>query len=194
MKKNLFKILTLLLLFSVWVSACGAGAAATEPPTAPAEKVKVVIFVGMGTGTDPDQVDAQNALAEKYNSTHDNIEIEFLIVPHDEYATRYLAMLSGGNAPQLVGPNGISSVAEFFDTWEDVTPYIEADHLDLSDFYGPAVELNQYPQKNTGLPLGLYPSFIYYNKDLFDAAGLDYPTHDFADTTWNMDILRETAM
>ncbi|HEX9386425.1 MAG TPA: extracellular solute-binding protein, partial [Anaerolineales bacterium] len=99
-----------------------------------------------------------------------------------------------GNAPQLVGPNGVSTVAEFFDTWEDVTPYIEADKYDLSDFYGPAVDLNKYPDKNTGLPLGLYPSYIYYNKDLFDAAGLDYPTHDFNDKSWNMDKLREIAM
>jgi multiple sugar transport system substrate-binding protein len=132
----------------------------------------------MGTGTDPDQIDAQKQLQEKYNSTHEDIEIEFLIVPHEEYATRYLTMLSGGNAPQLVGPNGVSTVAEFFDTWEDITPYIQAENFDTSDFYGPAVELNQYPDKNTGLPLGLYPSFIFYNKDLFDAAGLDYPTHD----------------
>src|SRR5215212_5766580 len=124
MKNKLFKIFALFVLASVMLSACGGNIAATQ---APAEKVKVVIFVGMGTGTDPDQVDAQNALAEKYNSTHDNIEIEFLIAPHEEYATRYLAMLSGGNAPQLVGPNGVSTVAEFFDTWEDVTPYIEAD-------------------------------------------------------------------
>jgi len=171
------------------LAACGGGA-----PAAPAEKVKVVIFVGMGTGTDPDQVEAQKKLAVKYNTTHDKIEIEFLIVPHDEYATRYLAMLSGGNAPQLVGPNGVSSVAEFFDTWEDITSYIKADNLDLSDFYGPAVELNTYPDKNTGLPLGLYPSFLFYNKDLFDAQGMDYPPHDFNDKSWTMVALREMAM
>ena len=192
MKIKLLKMLALCVVSSLLLAACGTAATAT--PAASSEKVKVVIFVGMGTGTDPDQVDAQNKLAEKFNSSHDNIEIEFLIVPHEEYATRYLAMLSGGNAPQLVGPNGVSTVAEFFDTWEDITPYIEAENLDLSDFYGPAVELNTYPDKNTGLPLGLYPSYIYYNKDLFDAAGLDYPTHDFDDKSWNMDKLREVAM
>lgn len=206
---NLF--VSALLLISFMLAACGSSATPTsappatsapaattvpdfEPSTATGDKVKVVIFVGMGTGTDPDQIDAQTQLADQYNSTHDNIEIEFLIVPHEEYATRYLAMLSGGNAPQLVGPNGISTVAQFFDTWEDITPYIEAENLDLSDFYGPAVTLNQYPDKNTGLPLGLYPSFIFYNKDLFDAGGVDYPTHDYNDTSWTMDKLREDAM
>ncbi|HLE27621.1 MAG TPA: extracellular solute-binding protein [Anaerolineales bacterium] len=205
--KSIRLTLSLLTLGGLLLAACGGGATPTQapPPTQPpaeqptqppaaGEKVKVVIFVGMGTGTDPDQIDAQTQLAEKFNSAHDQIEIEFLIVPHEEYATRYLAMLSGGNAPQLVGPNGVQSVAEFFDTWEDITPYIQAENYDLSDFYGPAVTLNEYPDKNTGLPLGLYPSFIFYNKDLFDAAGLDYPTHDFDDTSWTMDKLREDAM
>lgn len=209
-KKTFAVIVSHLMLINVLLAACsGSGStpapsateasastsapAATEVPAANG-KVKVVIFVGMGTGTDPDQIEAQKRLQEKYNSTHDTIEIEFLIVPHDEYATRYLAMLSGGNAPQLVGPNGISTVAEFFDTWQDITPYIKAENYDISNFYGPAVELNQYPDRNTGLPLGLYPSFLFYNKDLFDAAGIEYPPHDYNDKSWTMDKLREIAI
>jgi multiple sugar transport system substrate-binding protein len=56
------------------------------------------------------------------------------------------------------------------------------------------VTLHQDPDKSVGLPLGLFPSFLFYNKDHFDAAGLDYPTHDYADTSWNLDMLREYAM
>ena len=103
-------------------------------------------------------------------------------------------MIAGGNAPQLVGPNGVATVAQFFDSWADITPFIDAEKLDISDFYGPAVALNQYPTINTGLPLGLYPSFILYNTDMFDAAGLDYPPSDFDDKSWNMDKVREIGM
>ncbi len=167
---------------------------AAEEPAAPAEKAKVVIFIGMGTGTDPDQIAAQEAIQEEFNATHDDIEVEFLIVPHEEAGERYLAMLSGGNAPQLVGPNGTSTISQFLETWADMSSYIEADNIDMSDFYGPVLELNKFPGKNVGLPLGIYPSFIFYNKDLFDAAGLDYPTHDYGDTSWTMESLREMAM
>jgi multiple sugar transport system substrate-binding protein len=162
-------------------------------PITAQDKVHVVIFVGMGTGTDPDQIPPQEALAEEFNSTHEAIEIEFLIVPHEEYDTRYLTMLSG-TAPQLVAPNGVSTVAQFFDSWADITPFIEAENFDTSDFYGPALELNQYPDKNTGLPLGLYPSFVLYNIDLFDAAGVDYPPEDYDDASWTYDELRNRAM
>ncbi len=185
----------LLLLASVTLVACGGPEAAEISAEQPAGGVaKVVIFVGMGTGTDPDQIDAQEALAEEFNSTHDDIEIEFLIVPHEEARERYLAMLSGGDAPELVGPNGVETIAEFLDTWVDIRPFIEAENFDMSDFYGATIDLNTYPDKLVGLPLGVYPSMIFYNQDLFDAAGLPYPTHDFQDKSWTMDVLRDYAM
>jgi multiple sugar transport system substrate-binding protein len=166
----------------------------TEEPAAPGGKVHVTIFIGLGTGTDPEQIDAENALAEKYNTSHENIEIEFLIVPYEQSRERFLAMISGGTAPQLVGPLGIESAGQFLDVWEDLAPYIQRDSYDTTDFYGPAVSLNTYEGKNIGLPVGLYPSFIFYNKNAFDAAGVDYPTQDYTDKSWTIDKLRGVAI
>jgi len=209
-QKTLNLLFSLFILSSFVLAACTgtsttapSGEVSTEEPAveepaveepAATEKAKVVIFIGMGTGTDPDQIAAQEALAEEFNSSRDDIEVEFLIVPHEEAAERYLAMVSGGNAPQLVGPNGTSTISQFLDTWADTSSLLEKDAYDMSDFYGPVLQLNEFPGKNVGLPLGIYPSFIFYNKDLFDAAGLDYPTHDYNDTSWTIDKLREVAM
>ena len=123
-RKNLLLILGLLLIASLMITACGGGAeepAAPEAPaadtggeeadTAPAEKTKVVVFVGLGTGTDPDQIAAQEALAAKFNEEHGDIEMEFLIVPNEESNERLLAMVSGGNPPDLVGPGGVDVAA-----------------------------------------------------------------------------------
>lgn len=166
----------------------------TELPPATAGKTRVIIYVGLGTGTDPGQIDAEKALADKFNSTHDKLEIAFLIVPYEQSRDKLITMLSGGTAPQLVGPLGIESTGQFLDSWEDLTPYIERDNYDTTDFYGPAATLNVYEGKNIGLPFGLYPSFIFYNKDAFDAAGVAYPTHDYNDKTWTIDKLREVAL
>jgi len=179
----------LLLVVSLLFASCSM----PGKPAAPAEKAKVVIFVGFGTGTDPDQVSAQEALAKKFNGSHDNITVEFMIAPHDQATEKFLTMVAGDNAPQLVGPLGISTVAQFFDQWEDVTPYIAKDGYDMSDFYGPSVTLNKYPTLNAGLPLGLYPSFVFYNKDAFDAAGIPYPTHDFNDKNWDINAMQTIA-
>ena len=192
-----WRILMVSLVWLLVLSACGAGGNAggeqstTEGSDGP---VKVTIFVGFGTGTDPQQVTAQEALAKRFNDSHTDIQIEFMIVPYDEATERYLAMVSGGNAPQLVGPMGISTIAQFIDQWEDITPYVAKDGYSLDDFYGPAVTLNKYPTVNAGLPLGLFPSFIFYNKDAFDAAGIAYPPADYGDKNWDINTMRNNAI
>ena len=204
--------IALLLLFGLTLSACATTPAepADEMPAATdeeiteevqeesgGEKAKVQIFIGLGTGTAPDQADAQMELQEAFNSTHDDIELEFLIVPHEESTERYLAMVAGGNAPEIIGVAGLATIGQFLDNVEDLTPYIEADNYDVDNFYGPVVDLMQdfYPGETIpALPLGIYPSMIFYNEDLFDAAGLPYPPHDYDDTSWTMEQLREYAM
>lgn len=162
-------------------------------PALAQEKVKVVIFVGLGTGTSPTQVEQQNALAEKFNAAHDDIEIEFLIAPNTEAGERLITMITGGNAPQLVGPNGTSTIANYLEAWADITPFLEAENFDTSDFYGPTLEINDFGDKNVGLPLGIYPSFIIYNKDIFDAAGVPYPPASYDDASWDINAMTEVA-
>ena len=163
-------------------------------PAVAQDPVTVTIFVGLGTGTSPEQFEPQMALQERFNSSHDDLQIEFFIVPHDTSEDQLTTMIAGGNAPDLVGPNGISTIALFLDNWTDITPFIEADMFDTSDFYPASLGLNAYAHVNTGLPLGLFPSFIFYNVDIFDAEGVEYPPADYMDTSWTYDELRERAM
>ncbi|MFQ3648218.1 MAG: sugar ABC transporter substrate-binding protein [Anaerolineae bacterium] len=178
-----------------WIIAIAAALMAFAVGPAMAQQpVKVTIFVGLGTGTSPTQVAAQRQLEQKFNSQHTDIQIEFLIVPYAEAGQRLITMITGGNAPQLVGPIGTSTIADYLDAWTDITSFIEAENFDTSDFYGPTLEINDFGFKNVGLPLGIYPSFIIYNADLFDAAGLDYPPASYEDMTWDINALTQTAM
>ena len=49
-----------------------------------------------------------------------------------------------------------------------------------------------------GIPMAVYPSFIYYNKTLFDEADLAYPPHEVGEQyegqDWTWDTVRELAM
>ena len=48
-----------------------------------------------------------------------------------------------------------------------------------------------------GIPFALFPSFIYYNKALFDEAKLPYPPHKVGEKydgkDWNLDTMAELA-
>ena len=54
------------------------------------------------------------------------------------------------------------------------------------------------PAATIGVPFAIYPSFIYYNKDLFKEAGLPYPPHKVGEQydgkDWDMGAVRELAM
>jgi len=182
--KNIFLIMALCVLLTL-----GGLVVAQEPIT-------VSILVGLGTGTDPDQQAAQVALAERFNSEHDDIQIEFMIVPFDEAQTRLITMLTEPeSAPGLVGPAGFGDLLSRADQYANINDFIEAENFDLSDFYAGTMDLMTDPDGGIkGLPLGLYPAFILYNMDLFDAAGVEYPPSDFSDESWTFDALRDLAM
>jgi multiple sugar transport system substrate-binding protein len=56
------------------------------------------------------------------------------------------------------------------------------DGLDLSEFSPGTVDACRWHGQLYALPVGVDPQLLYYNKDLFDAANVPYPTNDW---TWD---------
>jgi len=180
----------LVALASLALASCGASAQASAPAAAP---VKIVVFVGFGTGGDPAQIEVHKKLADAFNASHQGIQVEFQTVPNPDHVTKFATMLASDTVPDLVMPIGVQGVAEFFDEWVDLTPFIAADHYDTSDFYGPAKEAHTYEGRIVGLPIGVYPQVLYYNKDLFDRSNVPYPPQKFGTPGWTYAALVETA-
>ena len=80
MDQKFSKILGLLVIVSMMLALIGCGS--KDAGTDKSENSKVVIFVGLGTGTDPEQITMQEELAKEFNNSHEDIKIEFLIVPY----------------------------------------------------------------------------------------------------------------
>jgi multiple sugar transport system substrate-binding protein len=186
MKQKLFKLFALFVAVSMLLAACGGTPASKGP-------VKITVFVGFGAGSDPDSMEALKAIASEYNSSHTDIQMEFTFSTWEEHAAKFSTLLAGDLAPDLAFPIGIQGIAEFYDEWVDVAPFIKEDNYDTSDFYGPALELLKYTDKTIGVPIGVYPSVLFYNEDLFDKAGLAYPPSAYGDQNWTYDQLAELA-
>ena len=210
MKVKLFSVFTLLVIASILLAACGNSAPASSDQTsAPASAgstsqsqpadtntsggITLTVFVGFGTGTDPSQIDLHNQLAEEYHQLHPDITVQFITVNYDDHDSKFTSMIAGGLAPDLVMPIGVMGIAGYQDEWLDISPYIQRDNYDISDFYGPAVAMHTYTDKVVGLPLGVYPSVLFYNADMFDKAGLDYPPQTWGQADWTYDKLTEIA-
>lgn len=121
---------------------------------------------------------AQEMLA-KFNSNHPNIRVFYTPDP-DNLEVKMPADMAAGTAPDV-----LSGCCDFFPAWAnaghllDLRPYVEAD-LDQETIqdWSPAQYQALFTRdgKQFGLPKYHGALALYYNKDLFDAAGLDYPT------------------
>jgi multiple sugar transport system substrate-binding protein len=93
----------------------------------------------------------------------------------------------------------VGGIAEFYDEWADLTPYIVKDQYDMTRFVGKTVEIHKYADKGIlGLPMCVYPTAVFYNKDIFDAAGVEYPPQKFGEKyadggTWDYTKLVEIS-
>ena len=215
--KRIYTLFALLILGIFIVSCAPATAAPTtavketdevaEVPTdkpAPTEKVQVRWFVGLGAGSDEGTFAPQKAVVEEYNASQDEYELLLEIVDNDVAYDTLATQIAAGNAPDIVGPIGIRGRDSFKGAWLDVQPLIDKYSYDLSDYDPALVKFYLVKEEGQlGIPFGIFPSFILYNKDLFDEAGLNYPPDaygkkyvmpDGSEVEWNMDTLRTISM
>ncbi|HXH60455.1 MAG TPA: sugar ABC transporter substrate-binding protein [Fimbriimonadaceae bacterium] len=97
------------------------------------------------------------------------------------YVTKLLLSHVAGTAPDVMRLDA-SSAAVFInnDVLRDLSPYIKADKdFSLDDYFSNVVDITRRGGAVYGIPVGFTPMVLYYNKDLFDAAGVPYP-----DGTW----------
>jgi multiple sugar transport system substrate-binding protein len=186
-----------LILVLILVLAAAPLASRAQSP------VNLRIFVGLGTGTDEKQRNDQDALAKVWNDQHPDIQIKF---EYNDYATSrevLLTQVAAGNVPDIVGPVGIGGLNSTGDLWADLSSYIEKDkaELKLDDLEKATLELYQLNGKDIAIPLGVYPSFIFANKDLFEAAGAALPPTDYNNgkpmyegRLWDMESVRQLAI
>lgn len=161
---------------------------------------RVTWFIGLGAGTQPGDVEKEKAWVDKYNASQTEACVLMNVV-YNTGSNSYdalRALIAGGNAPDIVGPVGKAGRANFQGAWADITPLAEAAGYDLSAYDPNLLEFTKDEGVLVGLPFALFPSFIYYNKKLFDEAQLPYPPHKVGELydgkEWNIETLQEVAM
>jgi multiple sugar transport system substrate-binding protein len=107
------------------------------------------------------------------------------------------ALLAAGNAPDIVGPVGKNGRATFQGAWADVGQLATDAGFDLSQYDPKLLDFTKDEGTLVGLPFALFPSFIFYNKALFDEAKLPYPPHKVGELydgkPWNLETFTELA-
>ena len=166
MKKLLALVLAIMMVLSVASFAA-------------AEEEKVLTIVTWDATTTP----YLTAQKEAFEAANPGITIEYVDVASQDYAMKAGTMLAGGDTSDIYMVKEITDMLNWKDAGyiEALTPFAEAANYDLSGFVGIdgnyAVDGVQY-----ALPFRSDFWVLFYNKDLFDAAGKEYPTNDM---TWD---------
>ncbi|MDE1548602.1 ABC transporter substrate-binding protein [Jeotgalibaca caeni] len=123
-----------------------------------------------------------------FNESQDEIFVKHTYNPFGDIWTKELAQIAAGNPPDVV-INDINATALRGQKQqaESLQPFLEED--DISDWFYPELwEATLYEGESYGIPFTTDTRVLYYNKDLFEAAGLD---PEAPPTTW--DELEEYA-
>lgn len=126
--------------------------------------------------------------ARSYEEAHPNVKIEVESVA-DGYSERLTTLFSAGDAPDIFYL-AFSDAAAMIEQGmlEPLDDYITGDNpMDLSDLVSDNLIL-KYKDHTYGWTNGGAPYMLFYNKAMFDEAGLAYPTAE-----WTYDDLAENA-
>lgn len=138
---------------------------------------------------DTNQQEGLQEIMDDWTKTS-GIKAEIQVITWNEYWTLLEAGASGGDLPDVFWMH--SNQAQKYiqnDLLLDLTDKIQAsDKIDLDNYYSDIVELYSGDGKQYAIPKDIDTIALWYNKTMFDEAGIPYP-----DDTWTWDTLYETA-
>lgn len=184
-------------------AASGTTAAAADDAAADDGRITITWFVGLGTGSQAEQIDRQQALIDEYNASQDTINLVAQFVDNNTAKEALATAIAGGTPPDLIGPVGREGANAFSGQYLDLGPLIESSGIDLSQYEPEQIEARKNPDGTIdSLPFASFPAALFYNKELFDEAGLPYPPHEYGEVygagtpyegEWNIEKLEEIA-
>lgn len=180
-----------IVVLVVLAAACtGTGDDEGDAPStrsvAPGEFGGTLSFMAFG---DPEELVAYRELIDAFQVAEPGVTVEFIETSdRDDLIARLSTAFAGGAPPDLFlmnyrfyGQFAVKGVLESLQPYLDSSDVFRAD-----EFYAQAMEAFQVDGEQICMPQNISSLVVYYNKDLFDEAGLSYPDEGW---TW-ADFLR----
>lgn len=161
------------------MAGCGSSSDSSSSDSKGSSKSgdKVELTLGIW---DENQRDAMQKMIDAYEAENDNVSISIQLTPYKggEYMTKLEASAGGGTAPDVFWLNvlHLDSYVEG-GILDDLSDAIASS--DIKDNFAETL-VNNYVRdgKNYAVPKDFDTNALWYNKDLFDQAGVEYPTDD----------------
>jgi multiple sugar transport system substrate-binding protein len=137
----------------------------------------------------PQEVEVWNAVARSFEAEHPGIKVKVEASDWDSYWEKLKVKMAGGTPPDVFAMD-----APLYRDWQsrgvllNLKPFLDKEPKLLDGVFPITLKAYETPEGYYGLPRDFQTIVLYYNKDMFDAAGVAYPNENW---TWN--DLRSTA-
>jgi len=114
--------------------------------------------------------DAMETLVDNFNAEHDSIQINRQRQPFDEYYDTLFTSMTGGDGPDLAVFH-TPQIQRFSDALAPLGGLLSDGAAD--EYVDSIWDETEFDGDRLALPLDTHPNGLYYNKDIFEEAGLD---------------------
>jgi multiple sugar transport system substrate-binding protein len=163
--------------------ACGGPPAGSDGGGAQSRPPAEVEFSNSTSAGDPTREGNWDTLIAGFTQAHPWITVKKQYVRDTEYYDKMVVEAAAGTLPDVV-----SNRSDKMESWAAGGMLLPLDDLvgrkdfRFDDFSAEAKKIGQFKGRTLGVPRQLSVYVLYYNKDLFDKAGVPYPD---ARLTWS---------
>lgn len=154
-------------------------------------QAQTVTFMVFG---DPAERDAYLALVDAFHEQHSDVRVQVTHIPSmRDYRTRLATEFAAGSPPDisLMNFRRFGSFAAN-DLLQPLGPWLrESTLIQPEDFYPITIESFTWHGEIMCIPQNISSLVVYYNQDMFDAAGVPYPADDW---TWDEFVATARAL
>jgi multiple sugar transport system substrate-binding protein len=195
-----FRLVAVLATTGLLVTGCGASGTPTpsgQPPassepgaSAPGGYSGPEVTITYSIWGDPAELKSQQAVVDAFHEANPKITVKPEVSDWEPYFAKLQTGLAGGAAPDVFAMDGpLFPDYQSRDVLLDLKPFIDRDGYDLTQLADQGVaDFTTTDGGQYGLPRDLNTIVLFYNKTMFDAAGLSYP-----DESWDWAKLVEVA-
>lgn len=181
--KKWWSLSVLLLVFMISLIGCSSESGGEESES-DESKTEITYYSFSAT---PNYEDVLEDIVAAFEEENPNIKVNTELTAYSDYFTKLQTRIAGGNAPDVFELNYENFVQYASKgTLADLSSFIEKDdNFNPDQLNQEAFEAYQYDGKQYGMVESFSNVLTFYNKDLFDEAGVDYPTKDW---TWEDEL------
>jgi len=172
-------------LLTAAIAGCGNGGLAEAPSTSEpddavvsnVDKSAITVF---DWNDDGDRVTAiYDELVARYNARQDlDVVLEVQRIQGEPYWTKLNAVIAANNAPDIILTHASGRMKVYRDA-EKIMPldtFLQNDPEWYSRFHPGVFDLMTFDGETYGIPVSLALTGLFYNREIFDAHGLNPPT------------------